>query len=231
LSHNAKPDGERWSGIMAQVFRPEQIFVLKFGASIVLIVCVAGILLWRSLIAESPPINSPVTQIPPFSHKHHVSDVGLDCRFCHASVETEAFAGLPPTSTCMTCHSQLFKGQSILAPVAASFREGRALRWIRVHRLPDFVYFHHDIHVAKGIGCSTCHGQVDQMPLVWRTQSLEMSWCLGCHRAPEKYLRPRSRVFDMTWQPPPDQLEQGRLLLAAYQIDPRRLTDCSNCHR
>ena len=97
----------------------------------------------------------------------------------------------------------------MLAPVAASFRDDLPLHWIRVHRLPDFVYFHHDIHISKGIGCSTCHGRVDQMPLLWRTQSLDMSWCLDCHRAPEKYLRPRNRVFDMTWNPPPDQLQQG----------------------
>jgi len=119
----------------------------------------------------------------------------------------------------------------MLAPLAVSLGQGRPLRWVRVHRLPDFVYFHHGIHVAKGIGCSTCHGQVDQMPLMWRTQSLEMSWCLGCHRAPEKYLRPRNKVFDMSWQPPRDQLEQGRRLLADYRIDRHRLTDCSNCHR
>lgn len=216
---------------MAQVFRPNQIFALKIGACVALIVCVAAILLWRAVIADSPAINAAVPQNPPFSHKHHVSDVGLDCRFCHASVETAAFAGIPPTSTCMTCHSQLFRGQSMLGPVATSLRENRPLHWIRVHHLPDFVYFHHDIHIAKGIGCSTCHGQVDQMPLMSRTQSLEMSWCLNCHRAPENFLRPRDQVFDMNWQPPPDQLQRGRLLLAAYQINRSRLTDCSNCHR
>ena len=142
------------------------------------------------MTADSPAINAPVVQTPPFSHKHHVSDVGLDCRFCHASVETAAFAGLPPTSTCMTCHSQLFKGQPMLAPVAASYRDDLPLHWIRVHTLPDFVYFHHDIHIAKGVGCSTCHGQVDQMPLLWRTQSLEMSWCLRLPPATGKISAP-----------------------------------------
>ncbi len=216
---------------MAQVFRPELLFVLKFGTGVALIVCIAGVLGWRSVIAQTPPIGAPVAQTPPFSHKHHISDVGLDCRFCHASVERSAFAGMPPTSTCMTCHSQLFRGQAMLAPVAASFRDGRPLQWIRIHRLPDFVFFNHGIHVAKGVGCSTCHGQVDQMPLLWRTQSLEMEWCLDCHRAPEQYLRPRERVFDMAWRPPRDQLEQGRRLLAQYRIDRKRLADCSNCHR
>lgn len=216
---------------MAQVFRPGVVFVLKVGAGALVILCVAVILSCRSLVAPSPPIDSPVVQVPPFSHKHHISDVGLDCRFCHTSVETSAFAGIPPTSTCMTCHSQLFKDQAILGPVFASFRDNRPLKWIRVHRLPDFAYFNHSIHIAKGVGCSTCHGQVDQMPLMWRTQSLEMDWCLGCHRAPEKFVRPRDRVFDMAWQAPPDQLEQGRRLVAAYGIDRHRLTDCSNCHR
>jgi Cytochrome c7 and related cytochrome c len=216
---------------MAQVFRPGLVFVLKVGTIAVLLVCVAGILSCRSLVVEYPSVNAAVAQVPPFSHKHHVSDVGLDCRFCHASVETSAFAGIPPTSTCMNCHSQLFKDQAMLAPVFASFRENRPLHWVRVHRVPDFVYFNHGIHVAKGVGCSTCHGQVDQMPLMWRTQSLEMEWCLGCHRAPEQYLRPRDKVFDMTWRAPRDQLERGRALLVAYQIDRRRLTDCSNCHR
>lgn len=214
-----------------QIFQPGLVFALKVGACGVVLVCVAGILSCRSLVAGAPPINAPVAQVPPFSHKHHISDVGLDCRFCHASVETSAFAGIPPTSTCMNCHSQLFKDQAMLGPVFASFRENRPLHWTRVHRLPDFVYFNHGIHVAKGVGCSTCHGQVDQMPLMWRTQSLEMEWCLGCHRAPEKFIRPRDKVFDMTWRPPEDQLERGRLLLAAYQIDRRRLLDCSNCHR
>jgi len=216
---------------MAQVFRPGLVFVLKVGAAAILLGCVTAVLGWRSLIAESPAIDAPVTQIPPFSHKHHISDVGLDCRFCHATVETSAFAGIPPTSTCMTCHSQLFKDQSMLAPLFASFREERPLRWIRVHRLPDFVYFNHGIHIAKGVGCSTCHGQVEQMPLIWRTQSLEMEWCLACHRAPEKFLRPRDRVFDMAWRAPDDQLEQGQRLLADYQINRSRLADCSNCHR
>jgi hypothetical protein len=216
---------------MAQIFRPAQIFALKFGAIVVLILCIAAILLWRTVIADSPPVNSPVPQNPPFSHKHHVSDVGLDCRFCHATVETSAFAGIPPTSTCMTCHSQLFRGQAILEPVAASLREDRPLQWVRVHQLPDFVFFNHSIHVSKGVGCSTCHGRVDQMPLMWRTQSLEMSWCLGCHRAPENFLRPHDKVFDMTWEPASDQLQQGQLLLAANNINRSRLTDCSNCHR
>jgi len=216
---------------MAQLFRPRFLLLFKLVAGLLLIFGFALIMVWRGSVAQIPSIDAPVAQLPPFSHKHHVSDVGLDCRFCHASVETSDFAGIPPTSTCMTCHSQLFKDQRILAPVFVSFQQNKPLHWIRVHKLPDFVYFNHSIHVAKGIGCSSCHGQVDQMPLMWRTQSLEMEWCINCHRQPENYVRPRERVFDMDWQPPSDQIARGKQLLIAYHIDMRRLLDCSNCHR
>jgi Cytochrome c7 and related cytochrome c len=165
----------------------------------------------------------------PFSHKHHVSGVGIDCRYCHTSVETSSFAGLPPTSTCMTCHSQIWTGSPMLEPVRASLRTNEPLRWTRVHDLPDFVYFDHSIHLAKGIGCSTCHGRVDQMPIMWRENSLLMEWCLNCHRQPEQYVRPRSAVFQMDWVAPRNQLEAGRELVQAYHI--RKLTDCYTCHR
>ncbi len=216
---------------MAQLFQPRFVLWLKLGTGLAVLFVAAAVVAGRDAVDPSSPIDSPVMQVPPFSHKHHVSDVGLDCRFCHASVETSAFAGLPPTSTCMNCHSQIFTSQAILGPVFASYRDNRPLRWVRVHHLPEFAYFNHGIHVAKGVGCSTCHGHVEQMPLLWRTQSLEMEWCVGCHKAPERYLRPRERVFDMDWQAPDDQLAQGTRLLAAYGIDKRRLLDCSNCHR
>ncbi|HEX7795131.1 MAG TPA: cytochrome c3 family protein [Vicinamibacterales bacterium] len=165
----------------------------------------------------------------PFSHKHHVSGVGIDCRYCHTSVETSSFAGLPPTATCMTCHSEIWTGSPMLEPVRASLRTNEPLRWTRVHDLPDFVYFDHSIHLAKGIGCSTCHGRVDQMPIMWRENSLLMEWCLNCHRQPEQYVRPRSAVFQMDWVAPPNQLEAGRELVQTYHI--RKLTDCYTCHR
>jgi hypothetical protein len=165
----------------------------------------------------------------PFSHKHHVSGLGIDCRYCHTSVETSSFAGIPPTTTCMSCHSQIWAGSPMLEPVRASLRTNEPLRWTRVHDLPDFVYFDHSIHVAKGVGCSTCHGRVDQMPITWRENTLLMEWCLNCHREPERYVRPRSAIFQMDWVPPPNQLEAGRALLQAYHI--RKLTDCYTCHR
>jgi hypothetical protein len=165
----------------------------------------------------------------PFSHKHHVADDGLDCRYCHTSVETSAFAGLPPTETCMTCHSQIWADSPMLEPVRASIRNNTPLRWTRVHDLPDFVYFDHSIHVNKGVGCSTCHGAVDEMPLMWRENTLLMEWCLDCHRAPERYVRPREAVFRMDWTPPPNQHDVGRRLVTQYKI--RKLTDCYTCHR
>ena len=167
-----------------------------------------------------------------FSHAHHVGGVGLDCRYCHTSVETSAFAGIPPTKTCMNCHSQIWTNAPILEPVRASFREDKNLTWIRVHDLPDFVYFNHQIHVKQGVGCATCHGEIDKMPLTFQANSLLMEWCLDCHRAPEKYLRPRDQVFNMLYEPPANQLELGRQLKRQYNVaSVEHLTSCSICHR
>ena len=167
-----------------------------------------------------------------FSHAHHVGGVGLDCRYCHTSVEKSAFAGIPPTNTCMNCHAQLWTNAPILEPVRASFRNNTNLTWIRVNDLPDFVYFNHQIHVKQGVGCVTCHGPVDKMPLMYQAQSLLMEWCLDCHRAPEKYIRPREEVFDPLYRAPSDQLTLGVSLKKAYNIaDPTHLTSCSVCHR
>ncbi len=167
-----------------------------------------------------------------FSHKHHVSDDGIDCRYCHTSVEKSSFAGIPPTKTCMNCHSQIWSNSPYLEPVRESWRTGKPIIWRRVHDLPEFVYFNHSIHVNKGVGCSTCHGRVDQMALTYQVASLQMEWCLACHRAPEKNLRPRDKIFDMTWEPPANQEEEGRRLAAEYKIQsPYALTSCSICHR
>ncbi len=176
-------------------------------------------------------VRMAVPQTVPFSHKHHVSDDGIDCRYCHTSVESSPFAGIPSTETCMTCHSQIWSASPMLEPVRASYRTNQPLVWQRVHTLPDYVYFNHGIHVSKGVGCSTCHGRVDLMPLTWRTETLRMDWCLSCHREPERFVRPRDKVFDMQWEPPPDQLARGRQLVNQYNIASRRLTDCFTCHR
>ena len=163
-----------------------------------------------------------------FSHKHHVTDVGLDCRYCHNQVENSASAGIPPTHTCMTCHSQVWSDADMLEPVRASYRENVPLQWTRVHDLPDFVYFNHSIHVAKGVGCSTCHGPVDQMPLMWRDATLHMSWCLDCHRSPAKNLRPQEEIFNMDWQPGENQETLGQQLMAKNNVKSK--VSCSTCH-
>ncbi len=163
-----------------------------------------------------------------FSHKHHAGELGIDCRYCHTSVEHAAFAGIPPTATCMSCHAQIWSRSAFLEPVRASWERGTPLRWIRIHDLPDFVYFHHGMHVQKGIGCVTCHGRVDLMNQVWQAHSLHMEWCLDCHRAPERFVRPRERVFDMAWTPDED-TPAGAELVRAYDV--RARTDCTTCHR
>jgi len=181
----------------------------------------------------------------PFSHKHHVMGLGLQCQYCHTSVEKSSYAGIPPTKTCMNCHAQIWTNAQLLEPVRESYKSGKSLVWTRVNDLPDFVYFNHSIHINKGVGCNTCHGPVDRMPLMYSQASLQMEWCLDCHRAPEKYLRPRDQVFNMRYQEPSgdrpvevdgkeytDQLSLGTDLVQKYKL--RTVTDitsCSTCHR
>lgn len=169
-----------------------------------------------------------------FSHAHHVGGMGLDCRYCHTSVEKSSFAGIPPTKTCINCHSQIWANAPILEPVRASFRTNTPLNWIRVNDLPDFVYFNHQIHIKQGVGCDTCHGPVDKMPLMYQAKSLLMEWCLECHRAPEKFIRPRSEVFNMNYKVPAGttQLAEGLRLKKEYNIPgTEHMTSCSVCHR
>jgi hypothetical protein len=135
----------------------------------------------------------------PFSHQHHVEGLGLQCQYCHTSVEKSFYAGIPPTKTCINCHSQIWTNANLLQPVRDSWATGQSIQWIRVHDLPDYVYFNHEIHVNKGIGCASCHGRVDQMPLMYMQNSLQMEWCLDCHRNPAKNLRPTSETYNMAW--------------------------------
>lgn len=199
---------------------------------------VGGVILLGSLIVAAYAIDrgaynsdtAVVKEQPvPFSHKHHVTDDGIDCRYCHTSVETSSYAGLPATEICMSCHSQIWNNAAILEPVRASFRTGDSLAWTRVHDLPEYVYFNHSIHINKGIGCASCHGRVDQMPLMFKVNTLFMNWCLDCHRQPWKYVRPREQVFNMAYEPPANQEEFGKELVKEYKI--QSLTDCWTCHR
>ena len=220
---------------MSQVFHRSANIVSK--VSIVVLVVLIGGLLWFMDAWSRSGYNTQafVSRVQPvqFSHKHHAGDDGIDCRYCHTSVEVSATAGIPPSKTCMNCHAQIWSNAPYLEPVRESFRSGQPIKWVRVHDLPDFVYFNHSIHVNKGVGCSTCHGRVDQMPLVMQVQSLQMQWCLDCHRNPEMVLRPRDRVFDMTWVPPADQAARGKDLAEnVYHLQNKNvLTSCSTCHR
>ncbi len=180
--------------------------------------------------------NIARNQKVPFSHKHHVGGLGLDCRYCHIYVEEQATAGIPPTHTCMTCHSQVWTEAPILEPVRESYRENKPMEWTRVHDLPDFVYFNHSIHVTKGVGCFSCHGRVDQMPLMWNEHSLQMSWCLDCHRNPEPHIRPKDAqiampepVFNVAWERPKDQPNLGRELVEKHNVQSK--DNCYICHR
>lgn len=218
---------------MPQLFRPYADSIARIVlVSIVVVPFLAiGVAYWvmRSnyITDQTITLNQPV----PFSHVHHVGDLGLDCRYCHTSVETSPIAGVPPTHVCMTCHSQLYTQTAMLAPVRESLADDRPIHWNKVNKLPGYVYFDHSIHIAKGVGCSTCHGAVNYMPLMRQAAPLTMGWCLNCHRDPTPYLRPQSAVFDPDWKAPADQAERGQKLLVKYHIDNHHLTDCSVCHR
>ena len=219
---------------MAQIFHQSTNTISKvsiFGALFGL----AGVLWLMYAVAASPYVTQAGVardQPVPFSHQHHVGGLGLDCRYCHTAVETSAVAGVPPTKTCMNCHSQIWGDSPTLEPVRESFRSDKSINWNRVHDLPDFVYFNHSIHVAKGVGCATCHGRVDRMPLMYQENSLMMRWCLDCHRNPAKYIRPRDQVFNMAYERPADDPGIGERLVKEYKIaDARQLTSCSTCHR
>ena len=175
--------------------------------------------------------QEPLAQPVPFSHEHHVAGLGIDCRYCHTSVEKSSFAGIPPTETCLTCHSQVWKDAPVLQPVRDSMQNGQPLRWTRVHDLPDYVFFDHSIHGNKGIGCASCHGRVDRMPITWKVQPLNMRWCLECHRHPEKHLRPSAEVFNLAYTSPRNQTSLGRELADRNQVRHEGLTDCYTCHR
>jgi hypothetical protein len=223
---------------MAQIFRPYVNVIAR--ASILgfafLAAAVGGVAWLYSRSAYQTQVGVVRPQPVQFSHEHHVAGLGIDCRYCHTSVETSPFAGIPPTEICMQCHAQIWRDSPELEPVRNSFRTGEPLRWTRVHDVPDFVYFDHSIHVAKGVGCASCHGPVDEMPLMWRVETLHMQWCLDCHRHPAPHIRPADQVFSM--EPvhviqedgaQEDGIDGREALLAHYQITSE--TDCSTCHR
>ncbi len=223
---------------MTQLFRPGADTVARAILLALVLLPVAGVALAYG-VRVSPYMtdqNATLDQPVPFSHKHHVGDLGIDCRYCHGSVEKAAYASVPSTQTCMTCHSQIWTNAALLAPVRESFARHEPIRWNRVHRLAQYVYFDHSIHVAKGVGCSECHGAMTEMNLTRQAVPLTMGWCLNCHRNPGPHLRPETAIYDTAWTPRDDphkgdRLEKARFYVAHYRIDARHLSDCTTCHR
>lgn len=218
---------------MAQIF-PRSSNVLS-RASVVVLLGAAGATLGGVMMMDRTGFNqragTTLEQPVPFSHEHHVQGLGIDCRYCHTAVERSSTAGLPPTATCMNCHKLVWNEAPMLEPVRSSLRTGQPLKWTKVHDLPDFVYFDHSIHVAKGIGCASCHGPVQEMRLMRSANAIQMRWCLDCHRNPERHLRPKEEVFSTTWKAK-DQEALGRELRETYRIRPTELlTSCGTCHR
>ncbi|HWK70320.1 cytochrome c3 family protein [Pollutimonas sp. M17] len=216
---------------MPQLLERSQVLLVKLvllAPVCLLLLTIAG-MVWRTTSPAEPAVAVP--QPIPFSHKHHVGDDGIDCRYCHTSVETSASAGMPSTGICLTCHSQLFRDAPALAPLHESMRSGKPIQWNRVYDLPDFVFFNHSIHVNKGVACVSCHGRVDQMPVLMRQQALDMQWCLGCHRDPSRRVVPLDHVTAMRTMPVLTKAERDHLLRLLQLEDPQRLTDCSSCHR
>jgi NAD-dependent SIR2 family protein deacetylase len=219
---------------MAQIFPPRANAFLK----LILTGLAAGIIIggtalvqynWSSWNSET---GIAVSQPVPFSHEHHVSGLGIDCRYCHASVEASSSAGMPSTHTCMSCHSQLWTESDMLRPVRTSYRTNQPIQWNRVYNLPDYVYFNHSIHVNTGVGCETCHGRVDQMPLIRKASTLYMKWCLDCHRAPEQFLRPQQYIYAFGYDLPEEaQRTVGQALIEQFDINVGSLDNCSICHR
>ncbi len=218
---------------MAQIFPRNANRIARFSllAFILAIPILAGV--WILYNQSSGKTGADIVYEQPiaFSHLIHAGRLGLDCRYCHTSVETSSFAGMPSTEQCMTCHSQIVQGLPDIEALAASEQSGTPIAWRQVDNLPDYVYFDHSIHVAKGVACETCHGRVDQMSVVYQVEPMTMDWCLNCHKNPVPYLRPPDAVFAMGWQPNPDQAAPADLVTYMDSIETQRLTDCDVCHR
>lgn len=218
---------------MSQLFHPSMNLIVRIALPAIIIVL--ALLGGLGYYAASSPYFTEVgvakAQPVAFSHKQHVGGLGLDCRYCHTFVETSNTATVPPTETCMGCHAQVASAAPSLDLVRQSVEEATPLEWVRVHNLADYVYFNHAIHVKQGVGCETCHGRIDQMPTVMKVETMQMDWCLECHRDPAPYLRPRDAVFAMGYEPPTDQATLGQQLIAEHGVQTTHLTDCSVCHR
>jgi hypothetical protein len=220
---------------MSQIFRPGHNSVARVSivASVIGVLLLGGVAWTLRESSYNTGKDVALEQPVPFSHQHHVKELGIDCRYCHGGVETTAYAGMPPTHTCMSCHSQIWTTAALLRPIRESYRDRIPVQWNQVYRLPDYVYFNHSIHVQKGIGCTSCHSQIDQMAMTWKSRTFWMKDCLSCHREPEKYIRPKEEVFNLDW-PSENRgvfLKEGERLVRDNQIPTHRLTNCTVCHR
>jgi len=218
---------------MSQIFHRSTNYIARISilGGVFIVAGLGWVLSVLNRSAYNTGAGVTIKQPIPFSHEHHVSGLGIDCRYCHTSVETAAYAGIPPTTTCYNCHKLIWNDSPMLEPVRSSFKQNKPIEWSRVHDLPDFVFFNHSIHVSKGVGCTSCHGAIDQMQLTRQHASLQMEWCLECHRNPEKFVRPKEEVFNMRWKAA-DQATLGKQLVAQYGIrGPLSLTTCEKCHR
>jgi hypothetical protein len=221
---------------MPQIFTASADTWLRLCALLVFLLVFGLGLLGSGFVNSSyvTRVGWTVDQPVPFSHRHHVGELGLDCRYCHTNVETGANAGFPPTQTCMTCHSQLWTGAGVLEPVRQSMATGQPLRWNRVSSVPDYVFFNHSIHVDRGVPCVACHGRVDRMPLTVRGHPFQMTFCLSCHRDPAPRLRPPDQVTRMDWsgwEDTPAHRAYGALAMKHFGIEPAKLVNCEICHR
>ncbi len=218
--------------------KPNEIFVFPRWTWILrpgIAAAAVGGLVYATLVVafgfspKATDVGYAPEQPVPYSHALHVGQLGIDCRYCHNTVENAAHAAIPPTQTCMNCHSMVRKNSEKLIPVLTSYATGMPVEWIRVHDVPDYVYFNHSAHVRRGIGCVSCHGRIDTMEVVYQAEPLSMGWCLDCHRNPESHLRPVDYVTELDWVPEEDQLVLGARLRETNNINPP--VDCNTCHR
>jgi hypothetical protein len=194
------------------------------------VVLIATVLIGGNVTPYTHRLKVAIDQPAPFSHKHHVTELGIDCRYCHTSVEKGPFAGIPATETCYTCHSQIWTNSPLLQPVRDSYASGVPIEWNRVN-VPKFVYFDHSIHIEKGVSCYTCHGPIDEMNLTYKENAMQMLWCLDCHREPEQFVRPKEEIYNPKYVVPKEHAAIGRMLVEKYGINKEQITNCWVCHR
>ncbi len=220
---------------MAQIFHRGANNIAKASIAVAVVLAAVAGYAYTQIARSSYLTNRYLERQQPvqFSHKHHTGDDGIDCRYCHTSVETAASAGMPPTQTCMNCHSQIWSDSPYLEPVRASYRDNKPIEWERVHDLPEYAYFNHSIHVAKGVGCASCHGDIANMPSVYQANTLQMEWCLSCHRDPAPNIRPKAEIFNTSWNKDDITTEQQKEVDESIKKlrSKEMLTSCSTCHR